>query len=78
MAHWLGLIEPARCEACAWGQRRGPATPGESNTPSPGHKHSTHLQLQQPGDKGMIPRADTAPNGVESTLPLMVDLPGLI
>ena len=38
IADWLELVEPAHCESCPSGQRRGPAAPWEDNFPSPDHK----------------------------------------
>ena len=58
---WLGLMEPARCESCPSGQRRGPASPGEERVSSPDQKYF-HISTTNSNNLGTttgILRVDT-------------------
>ena len=66
VANWLRLMDPARCESCPSGQRRGPTAPGEERVLSPDHQ-SFYISKTKSNDLGTttgIPRVDTAPHGV--------------
>ena len=66
IAHWLGLMEPARGESCLSGQRRRLATPGKHGVSSPDSKpfHISADNSSNLGSKTGIPRVDTATHGV--------------
>lgn len=61
-----GIIETARGEIFSPEQHQSPAVSGNDKVPSPGHKHPTHLHLQQPGNEN----GHTAPQGVENPPPV--------
>ena len=69
IADGLGLMKLACGESFLSGQRQGPATPRDGNTPSPGQKPFYIPGIYNPnilGTKTVIHRVDTAPHGVQT------------